>query len=233
MTGQDSVDGGGGKSDTLYLAGNYSSSGTDPLGALGLSAVTNVERVVLGQGAGFDYKIGTVDATVAAGTTLTVDASALGTQQGLSFDGAAETDGSFFFKSGAGSDDLTGGAQRDIFSYFGSALSSAARDTINGFDFGKDVIKFATVAGIDMAITSGHLDDATFDGDLAAIFGSAGSHPLGALHAVLFTADGGTENGHTFLIVDGNSVAGYAPGADLVVRLNGYSGTMDASDFIA
>ena len=230
LTDQDIIDGGSGTGDAVQIAGYYASGG---LGALGLSAMTNVERLVLGNGVGFDYVISTVDATVAAGATLTIDATALSAQQSLSFDGSAESDGSFLVKSGGGSDDLTGGAQGDIFGYLGIALSSATRDTINNFDFGNDVIKFAAVTGIDAAVTAGQLDSANFDGDLAAIFGSGGSQPLGAQHAVLFTADSGTESGHTFLIVDGNDTAGYDAGADLIIRLNGYSGTMDAGDFMS
>ena len=44
---------------------------------------------------------------------------------------------------------------------------------------------------------------------------------MAARHAVTFTADSGTLNTHTFLIVDANGVAGYQSGADLVFDITG------------
>jgi hypothetical protein len=42
-------------------------------------------------------------------------------------------------------------------------------------------------------------------------------------HAVLFTPDGGTLAGHTFLVVDVNGMAGYQAGEDYVFQLESAS----------
>jgi hypothetical protein len=58
---------------------------------------------------------------------LRVDASALAAGDALTFNGAAETNGSFGFVAGAGSDTLTGGAQADTFD-----LTHGGNDTAQG-----------------------------------------------------------------------------------------------------
>ena len=60
-----------------------------------------------------DTTLTTADATVAAGATLEIDES--GTTGNMTFDGSAETNGSFFIESGLGYDLLTGGNQADTF----------------------------------------------------------------------------------------------------------------------
>ncbi|HEY2069816.1 MAG TPA: calcium-binding protein [Rhizomicrobium sp.] len=103
----DAIDGGDGF-DTLNLRGDYSGGVT-----FGATTVTNIERIALG--AGFDYSLTSNDATVAAGATMTVDASALGAGDALTFNGSAETDGHFDFIAGAGGDTITGGNAGDTF----------------------------------------------------------------------------------------------------------------------
>ncbi len=95
--GNMTIDGGGGN-DVLKLDGDYSAGFT-------LSSITNITEVDLAGGNA--YSLTTTDATVAAGATLTVDASALGPNFGLTFDGSAETDGYFDIKGGSGDDSLT------------------------------------------------------------------------------------------------------------------------------
>ncbi len=73
--------------------------------------MVNVERLILS--AGFNYNLTTNDATVAAGQTLLVNASALGASNTFTFNGAAETNGSFNITGGAGNDTITGGASAD------------------------------------------------------------------------------------------------------------------------
>ena len=212
MTDQDSVDGGSGNSDTLYVAGNYSSGGTDPLGALGLSGVSNVERVVLGErcrlrlqdrrsrcdgGGGREPHRRREHSRRPAGAELRRrrrDRRQLLHQERRRIRRSDRR-----------------GARRCIrlFRRLRCRAPPATRSTGSTSTTTRSC--FSAVAGIDAAITSGHLDDAAFDGDLAAIFGGGGSHPLGAMHAVLFTADSGTENGRTFLIVDGNNTGRLRP----------------------
>jgi Ca2+-binding RTX toxin-like protein len=95
--GNMTIDGGGGN-DVLKLDGDYSAG-------VPLSSVSNIAEIDLtGHN---NYLLTTTDATVAAGATLSVDASALGPNFGLTFDGSAETDGYFNIKGGAGDDSLT------------------------------------------------------------------------------------------------------------------------------
>jgi Ca2+-binding RTX toxin-like protein len=129
----DKVDGGAGI-DTVALQGNYASL---TIGAHGLD---NVESLALlshtdnrfgGGGASPDsYTITTVDSNVAAGHQLIVNASLLQAGENFTFNGSAETDGSFFIYGGAGTDHLTGGAGNDIFFFQPGAWNSG--DTVNG-----------------------------------------------------------------------------------------------------
>ena len=124
LTANDKIDGGDG-TDILTLSGNYSGAR-----ALNLGAVQNVETITLGTG--FNYALTSTDATVAAGSGLWVDGSALGVGNSMTFNGAAETDGNFTFVGGAGLDILTGGAGgagNDTF-IMGAKLTTA--DRING-----------------------------------------------------------------------------------------------------
>ena len=122
FTAADRVDGGAG-GDSLVLQGNYSSGIT--LGSLGVSNITSIESLSLLSGANtdygdtanarYDYKITALDGNVAAGETLQVNGANLLSGEDLTFDGAAETNGSFQFLAGKGIDLLTGGAQSDSF----------------------------------------------------------------------------------------------------------------------
>lgn len=128
--GHDTVDGGGGN-DRIYMPGSFTAGdkidggiGTDTLFLNGLGSdsiaftdttMVNVEKLVLGTG--HDYVLATADATVAAGRTLTVDASAMGAGDTLYFNGGAESDGAFRFIAGAGAANLTGGLRNDVFDF--------------------------------------------------------------------------------------------------------------------
>jgi len=196
----------------------------------GATTMVNVENLLLS--AGHSYSLTTNNATVAAGQTLTVDASALGSGNSLTFNGSAETDGHFIIKSGLGADNLTGGALSDTFTFASAADStSTTYDTINSFNFGLDRFDIpgstGSISEIDTAV-SGTLSTASFDTDLAA----AVSGHLGAHSAMLVTANAGTLNGQTFLVVDLNGTAGYQSGADLVIHLSGSTGTLVTGDFI-
>ena len=67
-------------------------------------------------------------------------------------------------------------------------------------------------------LTTGALNaGASFDTDLSTTM----TGQLGANGAVVFTADSGTLSGVTFVVVDGNGVAGYQAGLDYVIRVDG------------
>jgi Ca2+-binding RTX toxin-like protein len=101
LAAADAVDGGKGN-DTLDLNGDY--TGANAL-SFRAATMTNVETVLLE--AGHSYSLTTVNATVAAGKALAVDASALGSGNTLVFNASAETDGRFNVTGGAGGDTIT------------------------------------------------------------------------------------------------------------------------------
>jgi len=227
LTSADKIDGGAG-TDTVVLNGDYLAARAVTFNA---TTMVNVEEIVLAAGHG--YALTTNNATVAAGQTLTINGAALNASNMLAFNGSADTDGHFIIINGLGADKLTGGALSDTFVYTSAAQSTSTHyDTINNFNFSSDIFDtpgaVGTITGINTKVTSGALSTATFDANLASALSS--SH-LSAHHAVLFTPNGGTLSGATFLVVDLNGVAGYQAGADLVVRINGSSGTLAAGGF--
>jgi hypothetical protein len=198
------------------------------------TTMVNVSQLNLGNGNPSNcYAITTNDATVAAGQTLTVDGATLSSGQSLTFDGSAETDGHFYIMGGADNDDLTGGALSDTFYYSTSiAVDGAQRDTIHAFDFANDIVAFAAVSAIGTAVTAGTVNSATIDADLTRVLTASKLH---ADDAILFTPNAGNLAGHTFLVVDGNGVAGYQTGSDLVIELQGalHTASISTANFIA
>jgi Ca2+-binding RTX toxin-like protein len=222
FTAADKVDGGAGGGDAANLDGDYSALVT-------FTATTMVNVEAINFGAGHDYNIKTDNATVAAGGTLIVSAASLGVGDKLTFDGSAENNGSFDFRSGDGSDDLRGGSEGDQFNYTTTTLSADTRDTVRNFNFAEDKIVFAVVSSVSTVI-AGALNAATFAADLA----TAMTGVLSAGEAVLFTPDDGDLAEETFLFVDGNNSDGYQDGSDLVVSLINAvnTGLIDTSDFL-
>jgi Ca2+-binding RTX toxin-like protein len=123
----DKINGGAGN-DTVVLNGDYSAGLV-----LSASTITNVETLSLV--AGHSYNLTTNNTNVAAGQTLTVDGSALGVSDTLTFNGAAENNGNFIINGGAGNDVLTGGAGSDTFNLANggtdTATGGAGNDTFN------------------------------------------------------------------------------------------------------
>lgn len=165
LRADDSINGAGG-TDTVKLTGDYSS---------GLifqtTTLLNVENLVLG--AGFNYGLTTDEATVAAGKLLTVDASALGATNALTFNGGAETNGAFDITGGSGGDTLTGGTGNDDFTGRGGGdvfNPGLGNDVVNG-GAGNDIINFFTPGGFTAADQiDGSTDNDTLNlmGDYAA-----------------------------------------------------------------
>lgn len=239
----DRIDGGAGR-DTLQLNGDYSAIVT-----FTATTLVNVETILLAQG--HSYSLTTSNATVAAGQTLFVDGSTLLSGNRLKFDGSAETNGLFRLAGGAGNDTLTGGAANDKItggagldrltggggndSFIYSAASDstgAGHDVLIGFDASHDTLDLKQkVTGLDAAIATGALGNANFDLNMSHTIGAG---QLAAHHAVLFTASSGSLAGHTFLVVDGNGVAGYQSGADYVFELTSAANLnhLTTADFI-
>ncbi len=128
----DQVDGGAGI-DTLALQGVYSDFTFGEIRDIEVLLLLpgNDTRFADLHGAIMDYGFTTADANLAAGATLTVQATSLRPGEDLVFDGSAESDGHFRIFAGAGTDLLTGGAGRDGF-FFGNDRNFDAGDRVDG-----------------------------------------------------------------------------------------------------
>lgn len=173
--GEDDVNGGEGD-DFLFFGAAFTSSdtvdgaaGTDSLGLLGnynftfdADDLNGIEKLFLFAGNRVDpmaapvsYTLTTIDATVGAGG-LFVTAASLRTDESLTFNGTAETDGAFDIIGGSGNDVIAGGAQNDLFQggagndqLFGrggndTLVGGAGTDLLRG-GFGRDIFRFDSV----------------------------------------------------------------------------------------
>jgi hypothetical protein len=141
----DHLDGAGNTNDQLILQGDYSAGLT-----LGANNLLNIEVLAIMAGNNtyfgnpgtnlYDYNLTTVDANVAAGQRLVVDATALLIGEDFTFNGSAEMDGAFTIGGGRGTDTLTGGAGADLF-LFHKEGQWGASDSVNGGG-GQDELAF-------------------------------------------------------------------------------------------
>jgi len=140
LTSADSADGGIG-TDQAVIQGDYSAGVTLGTGFVGFEsfAILPGSDIRFGDpGTNFyDYNITTVEANVAAGVLMVVDANRLRVGEDFTFNGSAETDGSFFIYGGGGTDNLLGGSKNDTF-YFGENLQFGATDHVDGGVAGTD-----------------------------------------------------------------------------------------------
>jgi serralysin len=113
VAADDRLDGGAGN-DVLFLDGDYSSGlaidGTD---------IVNIETINLGSsesapgGAAFNYDLNATDNALSAGQVMTVDGHWIDASHALSFNGTAESNGTFVITGGQGNDVLKGGGGAD------------------------------------------------------------------------------------------------------------------------
>jgi Ca2+-binding RTX toxin-like protein len=267
--GEDEVNGGGGN-DYVFVSDTWSAgdkidggAGNDTVGflneptiAFGAESLSGVEQLAFyglstsGAGWPLSYSVTMDDGNVAAGRSLRVTALSLGSDETLTFDGSAETDGSFSVLSGAGSDSITGGAGRDYLAGGGGddtlngglendhLVGGAGADTLTGGG-GKDVFGFLSVAHS----TTGSIDTITDFGvgldriDLSKIDANSATAANDAFTFIGQTAFNGiagelrvVNNGGDWFVegdVDGNGAA------DLIIRIgNGASHTFLVSDFV-
>ena len=132
-TSTDEVNAGDGN-DSIILQGDYR-------GGVTVGTITGLQSISLAPGniasfgdtAGnfYDYLITTTDSNVAAGTPLKINGFLLRAGEDFTFDGSAETDGTFTLFAGFGTELLIGGAQNDFF-LFGQDGRFAAGDTVVG-----------------------------------------------------------------------------------------------------
>lgn len=194
LTAGDTVQGGAGMNDQLGLRGDYSAGLT-----LGAATISGVE--VISVLAGFDYRLATNDANVAAGDLLTIYGGGLGAGDDLTFDGSAETNGAFRVFGGAGVNAITTGAGDDGV-YFGPGLYGVD-DTI---DFG-----------------AGANDQLGLDSDFT---GTLGANLAGVDVIALFRGPDGDLNNYAITATDGLVASGavltlYGATVTTGIRFNG------------
>ncbi len=225
----DAIDGGAGNDTLVFAAGGTSVK-------LGAATVVNVETFRFSDSnVHGNYNITTSDATVAAGATLTVDAGNV-YQSGITFNGTAETDGSFHFIEGGSFQDpplvenFSGGAGNDVFD--SSAGGSAAVVNLNGGG-GNDTFNFTFGAfGYNVKSSGAHVardsiiggagnDTLNISGDYSTQLAFQTNTLQGVETIVL-----GAGNNYSLLLAD-------APGAALKIdatALDGFnSATLNAS----
>jgi len=222
LANTDTITGGASADDTLDITG---------AGVITTNALKNVSGFeTLSLAANESIAIRETLADTAAGHALTIDTSGVDLVNLASV--TSTTDAITIW--GAGGDIITAGASRYTFAFASAGASTGpSYDLILGVNFAHDKFDVTTgidaVTGIDTAVKSGSLSNATFNTDLAADLGST---KLSADHAVLFTASAGQLIGDTFLVVDLNGMAGYQANADLAIRLTGPTGTLSLANFI-
>ena len=159
----DALVGGTGSTDELILTADGG-----PANLVGVSGFETV-TVLAGTPALSTITITTADTTVAAGKTLTVNATAL-TNAGanFTFDGSLETDGKFVVTGGAGMNTLTGGAGDDTLTGATNAdvlVGGAGNDTLTG-NAGADTLTAGL--GIDQLYGGANDDKFVLDGNLTS-----------------------------------------------------------------
>ncbi|MCC8997152.1 MAG: calcium-binding protein [Nitrosomonas sp.] len=140
LTSADSVDANGG-SDKVALTGNTAVTSTD------FNNVRNIEVITL-ENTNTTVSITTLDTLVSAGSVLTL--SNVANSGILTFNGSAETDGSFNITGGSGNDVITGSLGNDVLngSVGNDSISAGlGNDTLVG-DAGNDSFTFVSVTGL-------------------------------------------------------------------------------------
>lgn len=239
FNGNSNVNGGTG-ADALALTHSASL-------AFNSSTIVSIEKITLASG---NYTLTLANGNIAAGKTLTLDASALLASQKVIFNGSAETNGILKLSGGAGKDTLTGGHMADTLTGHGGAdlltggagddtfsyakvmdSASVHYDTVSGFDASADKFNLSFVVTKINATVKGKLDTSSFDTELAA---ALTPQKLGVHHAALFVATSGSLKGQTFLVIDANGHAGYQKNGDLVIDLSNaqHLSSLSVHDFI-
>jgi hypothetical protein len=181
----DVVDGGAGN-NTLELDGAYTI-------ALGATSMANIQTVKLDNGNSYD--ITGNDGNVAAGATLTIDASAVAAFAG--WNGIAETDGAFHFIAGSGTNKFVGGDGNDVFDLTQGHEGAFSPESGNGgddtFDVGANFASYAGGGGIPGIFGGSGNDTLDIDGAYAGGI-SASDANLSGIDTVKFAA------GHSYTV---------------------------------
>ncbi|HEX8573427.1 MAG TPA: calcium-binding protein [Allosphingosinicella sp.] len=243
MTFADIVQGLGG-TDQIALQGDYSGANALAFGA-GVVGIENL-GILPGNdtrfgdpGTGFyDYDITLLDVNVAGGVQMIVDANRLRLGEDFTFNGSAESDGSFFIYGGGGTDVLTGGAGNDVFLFGGQGQWGAGDRLVGGSGIdqlalrGDYLIAFgaAQLAGVEqIGLVSaydtryGNLGD-SYDYDLTMSDGNVDGIRMTVDAALLrsdetLTFNGAAEDDGSFRVFggDGADVIRGSQNADIIV----------------
>jgi Ca2+-binding RTX toxin-like protein len=207
LTASDTNDGGSGI-DTLVLQGNYPSLTLGSGSLVGIEGISlqsgSIKRWGQAGGQSYDYNLATVEANVAPGQQLRINAQSLRAGEDLVFNGAGETDGGrFLIYAGFGVDTLTGGAGNDIFFFEAGRFGSG--DRIDGGGGNDAVVISGSPAGstgpVSVAIAAGVLSDV----EALSFSGRFSSDPAARPSYVVTLANGNIEPGET-LIVNASSL---------------------------
>jgi Ca2+-binding RTX toxin-like protein len=242
MTAADKVNGGDGV-DQIALQGNYSGGltfGANVLDVENLAIMPGNDTRFGDSGVNFyDYNLTLLDVNVAAGVRMIVDANRLRVGEDFTFNGTLESDGSFFIYGGGGTDNLTGGAGKDVF-LFGAQGQWGSSDVLNG---GGGVDQLALRGDYNVTFGAGQLTSIESIGLVSAFdtrFGALGdtydynltmndgnvalgvqmtvdAAPLRATESLTF--NGSAENDGTFRVFGGlgNDVITGGKGNDIIV----------------
>lgn len=182
-TGIDSITGGSGDDTFIFVAGTglttdtvNGGTGTDTVTLTGTTAITaaqfnnvsNIEAITLPNMINTVVAITTVDALVAVGAVLTLSNTA--NSGVLTFNGAAETNGTFNITGGSGNDSITGGSGNDTLvggNGNDSITAGLGNDTLSG-EAGNDTFTLVAITGL----TSGDTIDGGTGTDTIALTGN-------------------------------------------------------------
>jgi hypothetical protein len=209
FTGKDSIAGGSGH-DTLKLLGDYS-------GGLRFAAeqLDRIEQVTLLAGESV-YDLVFKDSAVAAGNTMTVNATAVFGVGHVLLDASEELDASFIVKGSAGNDVVATGSQSDTITGNGGTdiiSPGGGQDTVNGGE-GSDTIVFGTgeldpsdrIADVhEVAFTNTVVLDGDYSGGLvfeAETMTNIGSLVLGTGHDYTLDLGAARLGDEVFLLLD-------------------------------
>jgi Ca2+-binding RTX toxin-like protein len=143
LSNSDMIDGGAGN-NTLELNGSYTMTFT-------ATTFTDIQTIKLDSNLN-TYNFVSDDGNVAAGATLTVDASALVPGESVQWNGALEMDGSFHFIGGAGQNAFQGGSGADVFDLtqgFDISTATSGGGGDDTFNVGGNLGGYTSFIGID------------------------------------------------------------------------------------
>jgi Ca2+-binding RTX toxin-like protein len=221
------VEGAGGGADTVLSSFTFSLDGIANVERLTLTGATDID----GTGNELANRIeGNTGDNILRG--LTGDDTILGGKGNDTINGGTGVDQLI---GSEGKDVINPGndAEADILRYVNANESTGRlRDIVADFNLNnEDLFDFGAMpTSVSPNVTGGTLNEATFNADLtAAVNGSFPAHG-----AVLFDPSAGTADyaNTAYLVVDANGVAGYQAGEDFVIQLQGWTGSLDLTDFI-